>query len=199
MSDKSCPFATAARLYRRLVDWINLLQPVLLLGVRIYIGYQAMVAGWAHLHHVDQTADYFKSLDIPMPRLNVYIAGLTEFIGGGLLLIGLLSRLTAIPFTFNFLIAIVSVHLQDAHNSLGELFGKIWDNQDIVLKDDAFPFMFAGLMILIFGPGLFSADGLLKSMFCRKKEQVNQPNAAVIYAVPQRLLPTNDAERPPEK
>jgi putative oxidoreductase len=169
MSDKVCPFATAGKICQRLISWLNLLQPVLLLGVRLYIGYQAMVSGWAHLHHVDQTADFFKSLNIPMPRLNVYIAGLTELIGGGLLLIGLFSRLTAIPFTFNFVIAIVSVHLQDAHNSLGELAGKIWNNQDIVLKDDAFPFMFAGLMVLIFGPGIISIDGLLKTLFCQKK------------------------------
>ena len=111
-----------------------------------------------------------------MPRLNVYIAALTEVIGGGLLLIGLMSRLIAIPFTFNFVIAILSVHLQDAHHSLGELMGKIWDNQDIVLKDDAFPFMFVGLMVLIFGPGVFSVDYVLRRLMC--KSESSTPAAA---------------------
>lgn len=155
---KTCPMKSAAGWYDCVFAAIDCLQPVLLLGVRLYIGYQAMVAGWSHLHHVDQTAQFFKSLNIPMPRLNVYIAGLTELLGGGMLLLGLASRLAAIPFSFNFVIAIVSVHLQDAHNSLGELAGKIWNNQDIVLKDDAFPFLFAGVMILIFGPGKLSLD-----------------------------------------
>jgi putative oxidoreductase len=170
MEQKKCPFKSAAGICKQLVCLLNLLQPVLLLVCRIYIGYQAIVAGWAHLHHVDQTANFFKSLNIPMPRLNVYIAGSTEVIGGGLLLIGLMSRLIAIPFTFNFIIAIVSVHLQDAHGSLGELMGKIWDNQDIVLKDDAFPFMFVGLMVLIFGPGVFSLDYLIRRLMCKEEK-----------------------------
>jgi len=171
MSDKVCPFSTAAKYGQKFICLLNLLQPVLMLGVRIYIGYQAIVAGWAHLHHVDQTADFFKSLNIPMPRLNVYIAGITEVGGGALLLVGLASRLAAIPFTFNFLIAIVTVHIQDAHNSIGELLGKIWNNQDIVLKDDAFPFMFVGLMVLIFGPGVFSVDYILRRFCCKKKDK----------------------------
>ena len=171
MTQTACPFKACSTWCARIVGWLNLLQPVLLLAARIYIGYQAMVAGWAHLHHVDQTADFFKSLDIPMPRLNVYIAGSTELIGGGLLLLGLASRLVAIPFTFNFLIAIVSVHLPDAHRSITVLLGNIWNNQDIVLKDDAFPFFFVGLMVLIFGPGVFSVDWLLCRFLCKKNEK----------------------------
>jgi len=175
-NESKCPMKSAGKCCGRIVCLLNLLQPVLLLAVRLYIGYQAIVAGWAHLHHVDQTAQFFKSLNIPMPRLNVYVAGLTEVIGGGLLLLGLASRLAAIPFTFNFVIAIVSVHLQDAHGSLGELMGKIWDNQDIVLKDDAFPFMFVGLMVLIFGPGVFSVDYVLRRLMC--KSESSTPAAA---------------------
>lgn len=172
MTQTGCPVKACNQWCTCIIGWINLLQPVLLLAVRIYIGYQAIVAGWAHLHHVDQTADFFKSLNIPMPRLNVYIAGLTEVFGGGFLLLGLASRLAAIPFTFNFLIAIVSVHLPDAHRSLFELLGNIWNNQDIVLKDDAFPFFFVGLMVLIFGPGVFSVDWLIcRLMGCGGKDK----------------------------
>jgi putative oxidoreductase len=161
-----CPVTATARGYGWIAGKIDLLQPVFLLAVRLYIGYQAAVAGWAHLTHVDQTAKFFASLNIPMPRLNVYIAGGTELVGGILLAVGLFSRLVAVPFSFNFLIAILSVDLADPKSKTALM--NIWNNQDIVLKDDAFPFLFVGVLVLIFGPGLLSVDGLLKRLFCRK-------------------------------
>jgi putative oxidoreductase len=152
-------------------DWIacklDLLQPVFLLLLRLYIGYEAAVAGWAHLNNVDKTADFFASLGIPMPRLNVYVAGSTELIGGILLALGAASRLVAMPFSFNFLIAILSVNLADP--KYRELLKHILSNQDVVLKDDAFPFLFVGVMIIIFGPGRFSVDHLLIRPLLHKK------------------------------
>jgi len=157
--------------YERVIDKINLLQPVLLLLLRLYIGYEAMVSGWAHLHNIDKTTEFFASLNIPMPRLNVYIAGYTELVGGALLLVGLASRIVAVPFTFNFLIAILSVNLTDP--KFREMLKNILHNQDVVLKDDAFPFFFVGLLILIFGPGALSIDGLLKRTLFRRQKAVS--------------------------
>jgi putative oxidoreductase len=159
-------------------DWvaakIDLVQPVFMLLIRLYIGYQSAVSGWAHLTHVDQTADFFKSLNIPMPRLNVYIAGSTEVIGGILIGLGLASRLVAIPFVFNFLIAMVSVDLADP--TLRDKFFHIWRDQDFVLKDDAFPFFFVGLMVLIFGPGKLSLDYLVRR-FWESKVKADEKKA----------------------
>ncbi|MGA2231418.1 MAG: DoxX family protein [Tepidisphaeraceae bacterium] len=159
-------------------DWvaakIDLVQPVFMLLIRLYIGYQSAVSGWAHLTHVDQTADFFKSLNIPMPRLNVYIAGSTEVIGGILIGLGLASRLVAIPFVFNFLIAMVSVDLADP--TLRDKLFHIWRDQDFVLKDDAFPFFFVGLMVLIFGPGKLSLDYLVRR-FWESKVKADEKKA----------------------
>jgi putative oxidoreductase len=105
-----------------------------------------------------------------MPRLNVYIAGGTELFGGALLFLGLASRLAAIPFSFNFLIAILSVNLADP--KYRELLKNIAHNQDVVLKDDAFPFLFVGVMILIFGPGKYSLDHyVLRPLFHRRRNE----------------------------
>jgi len=168
MEQKKCPFKAAGGICKRFVCLLNLLQPVLLLVVRIYIGYQSVVSGWGHLHNINNTAGFFKDLNIPMPRFNSYVAGYTELVGGGLFLVGLASRLVCIPFTFNFVIAILSVELHYTHSTLWQLMGKIWDNQNILLNDTAFPFMFAGLMVLIFGPGVFSLDYILAWLFCLK-------------------------------
>jgi len=160
-------------------DWIacklDLLQPVFLLLLRLYIGYQAAVAGWAHLTHVDKTAEFFASLHIPAPRLNVYIAGSTELFGGILLALGVASRLIAIPFSFNFLIAILSVDLADP--KYRQLLENVFSNQDIILKDDAFPFLFVGILILIFGPGKLSVDHLLLRPLLHRKESAPLPAA----------------------
>jgi putative oxidoreductase len=166
MTEKKCPMRCSVTCYDWVAAKIDLVQPVFMLLIRLYIGYQSAVSGWAHLTHVDQTADFFKSLNIPMPRLNVYIAGSTEVIGGILIGLGLASRLVAIPFVFNFLIAIVSVDLADP--TLRDKLFHIWRDQDFVLKDDAFPFFFVGLMVLIFGPGKLSLDYVIQRFWASK-------------------------------
>ena len=158
---------------------LNQIQPWFLLAIRLYIGYQSMVAGMGHLQNVDKTAAFFDSLHIPHPRLNVYIAGTTEYVGGFLLMLGFFSRLAAIPFSFNFVIAILSTDLAEPRfveqtgnivARLFHLFGKFVDNQDIVLKDDAFPFLCVGLIVLFFGPGKLSLDEIfLRPIFRRRR------------------------------
>jgi putative oxidoreductase len=166
VSQGGCPMKKAVCAYDSGVCFLNALQPIFMLLIRLYIGYQSAVSGWAHLTHLDQTADFFASLHIPMPRLNVYIAGGTEVVGGVLIGLGLASRLVAIPFTFNFLIAMVSVDLADPR--FRDMLFHIWRNQDFVLKDDAFPFFFVGLMVLIFGPGTLSLDYLVRRLWASK-------------------------------
>lgn len=174
MTEKKCPMRCSVTCYDWVAAKIDLVQPVFMLLIRLYIGYQSAVSGWAHLTHVDQTADFFKSLNIPMPRLNVYIAGSTEVIGGILIGLGLASRLVAIPFVFNFLIAMVSVDLADP--TLRDKLFHIWRDQDFVLKDDAFPFFFVGLMVLIFGPGKLSLDYLVRR-FWESKVKADEKKA----------------------
>jgi putative oxidoreductase len=108
----------------------------------------------------------FVGWGIPLPRLNVYISGITELVCGSLLFVGLASRLTAIPFTFNFLIAIVSVDL--AYPKYRDMLFHIWRDQSFVLQDTAFPFFFVGLMVLIFGPGKLSLDYVLRRLWDSK-------------------------------
>jgi hypothetical protein len=64
--------------------------------------------------------------------------------------------------TFNFLVALLSVELSNYDFSFGKLGSAIWDNQDIVLHDTAFPFLATALIILIFGPGWISVDGVVR-------------------------------------
>ncbi|GMM84678.1 DoxX family protein [Pseudoalteromonas sp. MTN2-4] len=49
-------------------------------------------------------------LGLPFPELLAFLAGWTEFLGGWLLLLGLLTRLISIPLIFTMLVAITCVH-----------------------------------------------------------------------------------------
>jgi putative oxidoreductase len=160
----SPPCCRAVGIYDRVMAQVDMIQPWFMLLLRLYIGYQAAVAGWAHLHHVDDTTDFFKELNIPFPRLNVYIAGTTELVGGVLLALGLASRLVAVPFSFNFVIAILAPDLH--YDKYRDMLLHFWRSQDFILKDDAFPFLFVGVMVLIYGPGWISLDHfLLRRLF----------------------------------
>src|SRR5277367_6489264 len=86
-------------------------QSAILLLIRLYIGYQAVISGYAHLTHFQQTVNAFISWHVPMPQVNVLISALTELVGGICLFLGLFTRIVAIPMTFNFIVAILVSNL----------------------------------------------------------------------------------------
>jgi putative oxidoreductase len=148
----------------RLVHYANNLQSPLLLLIRIYIGYQCIISGWAHLHNISGMTVFFAKLHIPHPKANVYISGSSEFVGGALLLIGLCSRPISLVLAFNFLVAMLTVQLSNYDFSFKELVHQIWADQSPILGDTAFPYLATALLVLVFGPGYLSTDGLIKSL-----------------------------------
>lgn len=142
-------------LFQRLVLWKSFLaertQPFLLLGIRLFWGYQFFLAGRGKLLNIDRTASFFQSLEIPLPMLNAYAAGMTECFGGLLLLIGLGTRLVSIPLIFTMLVAYATAHRT-------ELLG-IVSNPDAFVSAPPFLFLYAATIAIVFGPGWISVDG----------------------------------------
>jgi len=157
---------TPLTLYDRFAALASKLQSPLLLGIRIYIGYQCAISGWGHLHHFDQTVSQFEEWKVPFPHVSVALSATTELIGGILLLLGFASRLVSVPLIFNFFVAMVQTDL--AYPGSREKLFHLWDDQTIILQDTAFPFFVTAVLILVFGPGWFSVDGVLR-FFRRKK------------------------------
>jgi putative oxidoreductase len=139
--------------------------PFLLL-IRVYIGYQCVISGYAHITHFHTTVDAFKSWHIPMPEVNVAMSALTEIGAGALLIVGFVARLAGLLLTGNFLVAFLAVNLSDP--KYHEMLRHFWDSQDVLLKDDAFPYLVTAIIILIFGPGFLSVDGIIKAMRGKK-------------------------------
>lgn len=142
------------RFYEYEIKLLSHAQPVLLLVLRLYWGYQFFLTGCGKLLNIDRTAGFFASLHIPMPLLNAYMAGLTECVCGLLLLIGLASRITTIPLIVTMLVAYGTAHTQ-------ELAG-LFTNPDGFVSAPPFLFLLASLIVLVFGPGWISVDGLIR-------------------------------------
>ena len=145
---------TATTLYTKLVSIETLLQSPLLLIMRLYWGWQFFNTGKGKLMHLDKTTEFFASLNLPAPYLNAMMAGSVECIGGLLLLLGLGSRLITIPLTFTMIVAYLTAHRE-------ELMG-VFSNPDGFIEAAPFLFMLTAVIVLAFGPGIFSVDALIK-------------------------------------
>lgn len=88
-----------------------------LLLVRIYLAPVLMQAGWNKFQHFDDTVSWFGNPDwglgLPFPEILVFFASSIELIGGGLLLIGLFTRIVALPMAITMLVAAITVHLEN--------------------------------------------------------------------------------------
>lgn len=141
----------------------------LLLAIRLYWGWQLVQTGLGKLRNQARVVDFFASLNIPFPALNAHFVSGLEFFGGMLLIIGFLSRPVSLLLCCSMFVA----YWTAARDALCAIFsdpGKFY-------TADPFTFLFAALLILTFGPGLFSVDALIASRF-RPYRYASQLNTA---------------------
>jgi putative oxidoreductase len=141
------------RLYRRAVPVLLPLQSLMLLAVRLYWGFQFAQTGWGKLHNLARITGFFASLSIPFPGFNALFVSMLEFVGGILLMFGLFSRPIAFLLACNMFVAYWTAD----HEALASIFsdpGKFY-------VADPYTFLFASLMVLVFGSGLLAVDTLV--------------------------------------
>ncbi len=158
---------TAKKWYQTQIRYVSYAQPALLFLLRLYFGYGFFKAGLGKLENIENTAEYFAGLDIPLPTLNAYLAGATECFGGLLLLLGAASRVVTIPLIFTMLVAYATQHL-DELRPLWTLRDDGSYNPATFFKAAPFPYLLTAMIVLLFGPGAFSIDGLLKWLLDRR-------------------------------
>ena len=149
--------------YARVFGLIDYLQSPLLLAVRLYWGWQFFETGKGKLGDISNVVDFFTSLNIPHPMFNAYLVGYTEMIGGALLFLGLGSRLISFPLTINMTMAYVTADR--------EALSQIFSDPGKFYAADPYTFFFASLLILIFGPGKISLDGLIAYIMRKRAGQ----------------------------
>jgi putative oxidoreductase len=144
------------------VGFVRFCQSTLLLLIRIYFFWQLFKIGLAKLENIATPIAFFTRLGIPFPEINAWVVGCTECFGSLLIVAGLASRLAAIPVTISMAVAL---WIGDNNAVLN-----IWGHPDKFLKTDPFPFFFAALIVLCFGPGWFSFDAIFGRLFRRRSE-----------------------------
>lgn len=152
--------------YRRLLGKFAYLQPALLLAVRLYWGWQFARTGWGKMHHIAKIAGFFASLNIPFPGLNAHLISGLEFFGGILLILGLATRLTGFLLACNMMVAYWTAD-REALTAIFSDPGKFY-------VADPYTFLFASLLVLIFGAGAYSLDAFILRRASRASEQVLQ-------------------------
>ena len=148
------------KFYRGIIGFGDFLKHFLLLAMRAYWGYSFYKAGLGKLGNVDPVSEFFGSLQIPFPLLNVYIVGGIECSCGLLLLLGFAARLAAIPLAFITIAALFTAHLSA---TLG-----MFENPQRFISQLPFMYLLASLTVLCFGPGAFSVDALIKRFILRE-------------------------------
>jgi putative oxidoreductase len=124
-----------------------------------------MQDGWGKLTHLDKVTQFFASLSLPAPGVAALLVALVELVGGTLFLLGLASRLTSLVLFVNMTMAYLSVP-DDRLN-----FFHILSKPDDFYGASPYTYWFAALIILIFGPGLFSVDWILSRWLAPKHKQ----------------------------
>ena len=102
-----------AAIYDRALGWIRPCDGIPPLLLRLILAPVMMQAGWTKLVGFESTVRWFgQSLGMPLPEVMAALAMSAELIGGACLLIGLGTRLAAIPLIVTMIVAALSVHWQ---------------------------------------------------------------------------------------
>jgi putative oxidoreductase len=147
-------------LVRWLIGWperaAQHLQWVAPLFARVVVGWVFMWSGWGKLQNLPAVIDNFAGWKIPVPHLMAPFVSGVEFFGGILLLLGLMTRISAGALGVTMIVAIISAKW-DQVDSLETLLG--FDETEYLA-------LFAWLAIA--GAGRVSVDWLLKRDVARR-------------------------------
>jgi putative oxidoreductase len=142
-----------SKLYSLLTKIGNLLQPVLLLVIRLYWGWQFAIDGWGKLHNLDKVAAYFATLNLPGPRATACLIAVLQCVFGLFLLGGLFTRFAAL-----ILIGVMCGAYATAER---DALHAIFSDPDKFVTATPFLFLFAAVIAFCFGPGPISLDALV--------------------------------------
>jgi putative oxidoreductase len=141
------------RLHDNVFGYVAYLKSPFLLFVRLYWGWQLAQSGWGKLHHLDNVTEFFTSLHLPAPAATAFFISGLELVGGILLAVGLFSRIISLMLTVNLIVAYIIADNEALH--------AIFSDPDKFMAAAPFTFLWASLMVLILGPGIFCLDEVL--------------------------------------
>lgn len=141
--------------YRKFVESITQLQDLALLFIRLILAYGFYMPAMNKWGNMQGIAQWFESMNYPLPTLNAYLAGTAEAAGVVLLFFGLGTRIISIPLMITMLVAIFTVHL-----------GNGFAAGDNGIEIPLYYFLML-VLLLAYGSGKYSIDYFLT----RKRER----------------------------
>jgi putative oxidoreductase len=132
--------------------WLDSLQPLGVFCMRLVLGIAMIVHGWGKIAPIGgiHSRDLLSGVHhfchfvaaLGLPYWLGYISALTEFLGGILLVFGLLTRLTAFFVAFNMAVALLFVNIHQGYHG----------------SEYTLALIALALMILFYGPGTGAMD-----------------------------------------
>jgi len=144
---------------RSLTEALAWLPPIL---TRFVIGLVFVKTGWGKLHNLDQVIEFFRSLGIPAPEFQAPFAATMEFTCGLLVLVGLFTRLAAVPLMVIMIVAIATAFREQ----LGAADGAI-ESLNVLFGLSEFLYIVLLVWLVVRGAGAVSLDRVLLARAAR--------------------------------
>lgn len=155
-------------LYDRGTAFLLKLDSLPLAVARLSVGWVMVESGWGKLGNLPAVTEYFRELGIPAPELQAPFAAGSELLFGATLLLGLFTRMSAVPLMIIMTVAIVTAKRDELHG-FSDLLGFI-------------EYLYIALLLVLFvrGGGAWSLDRLLvwRRSQCHHTEQPHVAPAA---------------------
>jgi putative oxidoreductase len=123
------------------------------LALRLSLGSVFLGTGWGKLHNLSQVTSFFTELGVPFAAVQAPVIASIELVGGTLILLGLFTRLAAVPLMGIMAVAILTAKRPEI------------DGIRTLLAFDEFTYLAGFLWLFVAGAGKASLDALL---FARK-------------------------------
>lgn len=140
--------------YERLMAFAISLQSPLLLVLRLVWGGFFVKSGVVKLTHIEEVIEAFADWGIAFPVFNAWLVGWVHLVGGLCLVVGLLSRLAALPLAITMVVAYAAAYPETVMQMV-----YLYDPAPFIFAEP-FLFLVATLMVIAFGPGRYSLDAL---------------------------------------
>jgi putative oxidoreductase len=119
------------------------------LAVRLSLGAVFLGTGWGKLHNLEQVTSFFTELGIPFPAAQAAMVSGIELVGGTLILLGLFTRLAALPLMGTMVVAILTAKRPEIEGIRS------------LLAFEEFTYLAGFLWLFVAGAGKASLDALL--------------------------------------